>query len=135
MKHRNNNGKTIASIAQECGVSTMTVSRALRNGSMVKKDTRKRIVVTAELLGYIRSPRMGRPTVNGNGAALKIQLLENIRNSTFEATIIVGSFVPEQLKALMETVPEAVLLDEHKDSRTHIASVSFRSWKSGKALR
>ena len=171
MKHSNNNGKTIASIAQECGVSAMTVSRALRNGSMVKKDTRNRIVVTAERLGYIRSPRMGRPAVNVNGAALKIQLLvgtmgrsmavfhsklmiaieqnlsqrghecmirscngeysqfiqllENIRNSTFDATIIVGSFVPEQLKALLEAVPEAVLLDNPGDPSIESSYVSF----------
>ncbi len=56
-------------------MSAMTVSRALRNNSLVKEDTRKRIVETAERLGYIRSPRMGRPAVAGHEAKLKIQLV------------------------------------------------------------
>lgn len=166
-----NNLKTIASIAQECGVSAMTVSRALRNNSLVKEDTRKRIVATAERLGYIRSPRMGRPSVSGNGTTLKIQLvagtmgrsmavfhsrllmtieqqlarhgydcvirtcdgnyqqflqlLENIRNSDVDATMIVGPFVAEQLKALLETSHDAVLLDNPGEPSIAVPYSSF----------
>lgn len=171
MKESNNNVKTISAIAQECGVSAMTVSRALRNNSLVKEDTRKIIVAAAERLGYIRSPRMGRPAVAANVSSLKIQLvagtmgrsmtvfhsrllisieqhlsergyecvirtcngeyhqfiqlLENVRNSNIDATMIVGSFVPEQLKALLEAVPEAILLDNPGDPSIEISYASF----------
>jgi LacI family transcriptional regulator len=171
MKGNNNNGKTIADIARECGVSAMTVSRALRNNSLVKEDTRKRIIVVAERLGYIRSPRMGRPALSGNASRMKvqlvagtmgrsmsifhsrllvsleqflsergyecmirtcngeypqfIQLMENVRNSEIDATMIVGSFIPEQLKALLEAVPEAVLLDNPGDPSIEISYASF----------
>lgn len=171
MKDKGNNLKTISAIAQECGVSAMTVSRALRNNSLVKVDTRKRIVETAERLGYIRSPRMGRPTSSGNVSGMKIQLvagttgrsmsvfhsrllvsleqnlaekgyeclirtcngeysqfiqlLENVRNSAVDATVIVGSFVPEQLKSLLEAIPEAILLDNPGDPSIEIPYASF----------
>ncbi len=161
MKNGNNDGKTIAAIARACGVSAMTVSRALRNNSLVREDTRKRIVATAERLSYIRSPRMGRPALSGNGNTLKIQLvagtmgrsmtvfhsrllisveqhlaergcecmirtcngeypqfiqlLENVRNSDVDATMVVGSFVPGQLNSLLEAVPDAALLDNPGD--------------------
>ncbi|MFA6567315.1 MAG: LacI family DNA-binding transcriptional regulator [Victivallales bacterium] len=171
MKEGSTNGKTISAIAQECGVSAMTVSRALRNNSLVKEDTRKRIVATAERMGYIRSPRMGRPAVAGSESSLKIQLvagtmgrsmtvfhsrllisieqhlsergyecvirtcngeysqfiqlLENVRNSDVDATMIVGSFVPGQLRALLEAVPEAILLDNPGEPSIEISYASF----------
>jgi DNA-binding LacI/PurR family transcriptional regulator len=171
MKDSSNNGKTIASIARECGVSAMTVSRALRNNSLVREGTRNRIVTTAERLGYIRSPRMGRPSVTGSEGSLKIQLvagtmgrsmtvfhsrllisieqhlsergceclirtcsgeysqfiqlLENVRNSDVDATMIVGSFVPGQLKSLLEAIPAAVLLDNPGDPSIEIPYASF----------
>lgn len=171
MKESNTNVKTISAVAQECGVSAMTVSRALRNNSLVKEDTRKIIVAAAERLGYIRAPRMGRPSVAGNESSLKIQLvagtmgrsmtvfhsrllisieqhlsergyecvirtcngeysqfiqlLENVRNSNIDATMIVGSFFPEQLKALLEAVPEAILLDNPGDPSIEISYASF----------
>ena len=167
----NNNGKTIAEVAHECGVSAMTVSRALRNNSLVKEDTRNRIIATAERLGYIRAPRMGRPTRSDNETKLKIQLvagtmgrsmsifhsrllvsieqnlsergceclirtcngeysqfiqlLENVRNSDVYTTMIIGSFVPEQLKSLLEAIPEAILLDTPGDPSIEIPYASF----------
>lgn len=171
MKESSNSLKTIAAIARECGVSAMTVSRALRNNSLVKGDTRKRIVAAAERLGYIRSPRMGRPSSSGNVSRMKIQLvagtmgrsmsvfhsrllvsleqdlsergceclirtcngeysqfiqlLENVRNSDADATMIVGSFASEQLKALLEAEPEAILLDNPGDPSIEISYASF----------
>ncbi|MDD4318429.1 MAG: LacI family DNA-binding transcriptional regulator, partial [Victivallaceae bacterium] len=151
------NKKSIASIAKKCGVSTMTVSRALRNNALVKDDTRRKIIAIAEELGYIPSPRMGRPSNNDSVPAGKVQLIvgtigrsiavfhsqllttieqqlsahkyeclirtcsgdfqqfmklqENIRISDAEATMIIGSFIPEQLNALLQSVPNALLLD------------------------
>lgn len=129
---------------------------------MVKEATRNRVVATAERLGYIRSPRMGRPAAPVKRVRLKIQLvagtmgvrlpifdsrllisieqllakkghecmirtcngeysqflqlLENIRHSDADATMILGSLVSEQLRALLEALPEAVLLDNPGDA-------------------
>lgn len=161
MKTRGETAKTIAAIARECGVSAMTVSRALRNSALVKEGTRRRIVAAAEQLGYIRAPRMGRPAGPGQSAKWRVQLvagttglrlssfdsrllvaieqqlaerghdcvirtcsgdyaqflqlLENIRHSKADATMILGSLVPEQLRALLDALPEAVLLDNPGD--------------------
>ena len=51
----------IKAIAEKCGVSAMTVSRALRQDPAVAEDTRKRIVAAAEELGYQPRARQGRP--------------------------------------------------------------------------
>ncbi len=51
---------SLQKIARECGVSLMTVSRALRRLSSVKEGTRKKIFEAAERLGYLRSGRAGR---------------------------------------------------------------------------
>lgn len=47
-------------IAQECNVSLMTVSRALRRLPSVAEETRKKVFEVAEQLGYLRSGRAGR---------------------------------------------------------------------------
>ena len=47
-------------IAQECNVSLMTVSRALRRLPSVAEETRKKVFEAAERLGYLRSGRVGR---------------------------------------------------------------------------
>lgn len=52
---------TLGMIAEACHVSTMTVSRALREDSPVRPETRDLVRRTAERLGYIRSARQGRP--------------------------------------------------------------------------
>ncbi len=56
----NNKSASIAAIAEKCGVSAMTVSRALRNSEAVKPETRDKILKTAEELGYHRRARVGR---------------------------------------------------------------------------
>jgi LacI family transcriptional regulator len=168
---KNNIEKSITEVARECGVSAMTVSRALRGNSLVKESTRQTIVGVAERLGYIRSPRIGRPVVTGNEPVLKVQLiagtmgrsmavfhsrlltsieqqlsrnsyecvvrtcdgkyqqflrlLENVRNSDAAGTMIVGSFVTEQLKALLETSPGAILLDNPGEPSIEIPYGSF----------
>lgn len=53
---------TIKDIAAACGVSLMTVSRALRENSLVKPETRKRILEEAERQGYTNIARQGRPS-------------------------------------------------------------------------
>ncbi|HNX53399.1 MAG TPA: LacI family DNA-binding transcriptional regulator [Pontiellaceae bacterium] len=46
----------IKDIAKACGVSTTTVSLALRNHPRISEDTRKRISETAERMNYRRNP-------------------------------------------------------------------------------
>jgi LacI family transcriptional regulator len=47
---------TMADVAQRCGVSTMTVSLALRNHPKVTKNRRDTIQTTAREMGYIPNP-------------------------------------------------------------------------------
>jgi LacI family transcriptional regulator len=171
VKKNYENAKSLDAIAQECGVSVMTVSRALRNNARVKEATRTLIVAAAERLGYMRSPRMGRPAAPATRTKLKIQLiagtmgvrlpifdsrllisieqhlaerghecvirtcngdysqflqlLENIRHSDAAATMLLGSLLPEQLRALLHAVPEAVLLDNPGDPSIETPYGSF----------
>ncbi|MFH1905163.1 MAG: substrate-binding domain-containing protein [bacterium] len=161
-KKQKNNSKSIASIAEECGVSIMTVSRALRENSAVKKSTRDRIIQTAEKIGYHRSVKSGRPrdikqavrptvdvvlgtfgriqplfysrllltsieeelvkhghdclirTYNGEYTRF-LSLRERLRQSLAIGTLIVGYFPLEQLKAILEIVPQAILVDNTGD--------------------
>jgi LacI family transcriptional regulator len=62
----NNKANSIAAIAELCGVSAMTVSRALRGSVQVKEETRRKILEAAERIGYIRRGRLGRPATSGN---------------------------------------------------------------------
>lgn len=52
---------SISAVARECGVSAMTVSRALREGAPIKTSTRNRILQAAARLGYHPTGRFGRP--------------------------------------------------------------------------
>lgn len=49
---------TLADIAARCGVTVMTVSRALRAGTQVAPDTRAKIKAAAKELGYRADPFM-----------------------------------------------------------------------------
>src|SRR4051794_23869647 len=49
----------MSDIAAELGVSTMTVSRALRNASSVKPETRKKVIQAAQQLNYRPDPALG----------------------------------------------------------------------------
>jgi len=52
---------TYAAIAERCGVSVMTVSRAFRENSSVRASTRKRVLSAAAEMGYQANPGIGRP--------------------------------------------------------------------------
>lgn len=69
------NRKTISSIAEKCGVSPMTVSRALRNSSSVKSETREKILAAAEALGYNGPLKSGRPAVQEEGARPFVEII------------------------------------------------------------
>ena len=53
MPKMNGNRVTLKEVANECGYTANTVSRALRNDPHLSPDTRKKIRETAERLGYI----------------------------------------------------------------------------------
>ena len=50
---------TMRQLASRLGLSTMTVSRALRNAVGVSADTRRRVHAAAELQGYVPDPLLG----------------------------------------------------------------------------
>jgi len=161
MTKQKNSSKSIAAIAEESGVSIMTVSRALRENSPVKKSTRNRILHAAEKIGYHRNVKSGRPrnikqavrptvdvvlgtfgriqplfysklltsieeelakhghdclirTYNGEYTRF-LSLRERLRQSLATGTLIVGYFPLEQLRAILEIVSRAILVDNTGD--------------------
>ena len=50
---------TMTDVAKRAGVSTMTVSRALRDGASIAKETRDRIMQAVEDLGYVLDQSAG----------------------------------------------------------------------------
>lgn len=50
---KNKSTITLADIARKCGLSTMTVSRALNKSDLVSDDTRRRVEDVARRLGYV----------------------------------------------------------------------------------
>ncbi len=60
MLPRKHNNISQEAIAAACGVSTMTVSRALRQSPLVSEKTRKQIFEIAAQMGYLRTTRGGR---------------------------------------------------------------------------
>lgn len=60
MKRNSKRSISLDRIAEECGVSPMTVSRALRQLPSVSENTRNRIFEAASRLGYLPTLRSGR---------------------------------------------------------------------------
>ncbi|OGV88219.1 MAG: hypothetical protein A3K19_13960 [Lentisphaerae bacterium RIFOXYB12_FULL_65_16] len=152
---------TAARIAAMCGVSVMTVSRALRPNSPVAPQTRQRILEAAESLGYRPALNMGRPrrteTLDrqsvdvilamatkplfysallvsieqeltrrwhdcvirtcGTDYAQFLTLCEVLRSRDSMGTLVLGYMPVEQLQALLDVAPDAILVDHTGDSR------------------
>ena len=72
---------TIKSIAQDLGISHMTVSRALSNHPNVQEETRRAIIAHADKLGYVRSAAAA--TMRGDGSRIIGLLLPNILNDFY----------------------------------------------------
>lgn len=66
---------SISDIAHACGVSAMTVSRALRQRSNVHPETLAKILAKAEELGYFKSSRLGRPHRQSKDTPHRISLV------------------------------------------------------------
>ena len=72
---------TIKSIAQDLGISHMTVSRALSNNPIVKEDTRKAIQRRAQELGYVKSAAA--TAMRGDRTTIVGLLLPNLVNEFY----------------------------------------------------
>ncbi len=79
-------------IADECGVSAMTVSRALRQSAGVAEETRGRIVAVAERLGYCLPANRGRPRRVQNVAnpTVDIVMSVDVLASMFKTELLVA---------------------------------------------
>lgn len=73
---------SITDIARACGVSAMTVSRALRQSSQVRPETLSKILTKAEELGYYKSSRLGRPMRSETAAVRRVRLVLGGAGST-----------------------------------------------------
>ena len=73
---------TIKDIAKACGVSLMTVSRALRENSSVKEETKRMILKEAERQGYTNIARQGRPCAGETPRQVQL-ILGNLNGSMY----------------------------------------------------
>ncbi|MDQ0137694.1 LacI family gluconate utilization system Gnt-I transcriptional repressor [Neorhizobium galegae] len=76
---------TMVDVARLAGVTSMTVSRALREDTRVSEETRKRISEAAEMIGYV---------LDGSAAGLKARktgfvavVIPTVNNSNFAETV------------------------------------------------
>lgn len=74
-----NRPPSVARIAEKCGVSPMTVSRALRDDPRVAKATRENVLRMAEQLGYRPRARMGRPRDGSRISRLLVDVILGVR--------------------------------------------------------
>ena len=130
---------TIKSIAQDLGISHMTVSRALSNHPSVREETRKTVLERAAELGYVRSAAasamrgdatgivgllLGSPTfgprITGGLAAAGIQPgTANFNSFVFAATTVIDSGDPINWGALAAAT-KPILLQEVVGSATSL---------------
>ena len=87
-------GSSLHDVAQRAGVSTATVSRALRGLPVVSEPTRTRIVAIAEELGYVVSPSASRLA---SGRTHTLGVVVPYVNRWFFGQVIVG--VEQELRA------------------------------------
>jgi LacI family gluconate utilization system Gnt-I transcriptional repressor len=75
---------TMADVAELAGVSTMTVSRALRKGSSISEKTRRKIMKAVDELGYVLDQTAG--TLSSKRSGFIAALVPSINNSNFADT-------------------------------------------------
>ena len=75
---------TMADVAAAAGVSTMTVSRALRGGASIAGDTRQRIMDAVDALGYVLDQSAG--SLSSKRTHFIAALIPSINNSNFADT-------------------------------------------------
>jgi LacI family transcriptional regulator, gluconate utilization system Gnt-I transcriptional repressor len=75
---------TMSDVAKHAGVSTMTVSRALRDGASIARETRDRIMQAVEDLGYVLDQSAG--SLSSKRTGFVAALVPSINNSNFADT-------------------------------------------------
>ena len=75
---------TMVDVALRAGVSTMTVSRALKEGSRVSKATREKIMVAVNDLGYVLDQSAG--SLSSRKTGFVAAIVPSINNSNFADT-------------------------------------------------
>jgi LacI family gluconate utilization system Gnt-I transcriptional repressor len=88
---------TMADVALKAGVSTMTVSRALKQGASISIGTRTRIMAAVDELGYVLDQTAG--TLSSKRSNFIAALIPSINNSNFSDTT----------RGITETVDESGL--------------------------
>jgi LacI family gluconate utilization system Gnt-I transcriptional repressor len=76
---------TMSDVARRAGVSTMTVSRALKDGASIAEETRERIKKAIEDLGYVLDQSAG--SLSSKRTGFVAALIPSINNSNFADTI------------------------------------------------
>lgn len=115
MKERN---ISITDIAAVCGVSAMTVSRALRQSSNVRPATMAKILAKAEQLGYFKSSRLGRPGRMSREKVRRVQLVLGGAGST--VSIFHSRLVNTIQRTLIRHNCECVLFSNDADYDTFL---------------
>ena len=74
----------MSDVARRAGVSTMTVSRALRDGASIASETRERIMKAVEELGYVLDQSAG--SLSSKRTGFVAALVPSLNNSNFADT-------------------------------------------------
>lgn len=75
---------TMADVAELAGVSTMTVSRALKKGGPISQKTRRKIMNAVDELGYVLDQTAG--TLSSKRSGFVVALVPSINSSNFADT-------------------------------------------------
>ena len=75
---------TMSDVARRAGVSTMTVSRALKDGASIAPDTRRKIMKAVDDLGYVLDLSAG--SLSSKRTGFVAALIPSINNSNFADT-------------------------------------------------
>jgi LacI family gluconate utilization system Gnt-I transcriptional repressor len=75
---------TMADVAERAGVSTMTVSRALKKGGSISEKTRRKIMDAVDELGYVLDQMAG--TLSSKRSGFIAALVPSINSSNFADT-------------------------------------------------
>ena len=76
---------TMADVAERAGVSTMTVSRALKKGGSISQKTRRKIMDAVDELGYVLDQTAG--TLSSKRSNFIAALIPSVNNSNFSDTV------------------------------------------------
>jgi LacI family transcriptional regulator, gluconate utilization system Gnt-I transcriptional repressor len=92
---------TMSDVARLAGVSTMTVSRALRGGASIAADTRERIMKAVDELGYVLDRSAG--SLSSKRTGFVAALLPSLNNSNFADTArgLTDTLQPSGLQLLL----------------------------------